>query len=119
LDWTVSAHSTPALATLNAVSAALPLASWRPAPLRRVRERIARAPGMGQLTLTGVMPSGHIGTVMPQRMYFIDHAQAVLDALDLGRPTHLDKNPMIGDVPLPARGVLALAQAMWLIRDPA
>ncbi len=25
--------------------------------------------------------------------------------------------PMIGDVPMPARGVLAIGQAMWAIRD--
>ena len=55
---------------------------------------------------------------MPQRMHYIDQARATLDGVDLGRPARLDKNPTIGDVPLPARGVLAIGQAMWEIRDP-
>ncbi len=32
--------------------------------------------GMGQLQLTGTMPSGHTGTLMPQRMYYIDTSHA-------------------------------------------
>jgi hypothetical protein len=118
LDWTLSVHASPALAALNAVSAVMPLATWRPATLRRVRERMAHALGMGQLRLSGGMPSGHVGTVMPQRMYYVDHAQATLDGVDLGRPCRTDQNPMIGDLPLPSRGVLVVGQAMWQIRDP-
>jgi hypothetical protein len=119
LEWTLRADTSPALATLNAISAAMPLASWRPDPLLRVRERIGRALGMGNLTLSGVMPSGHRGTFMPTRMYYIEQAQANLDGVDLGRPTHLDENPKIGDLSLPARGVLAFGHAMFEIRDPA
>jgi hypothetical protein len=65
------------------------------------------------------MPSGHTGTLMPQRMYLVDDSQATLDGVDLGRPTHLRDNPTIGGVTLPARGVLATGQAMWQILDPA
>lgn len=118
LDWTLSVRASPVLGVLNAIGAAMPLATWRPGPLRRGRERMAQALGMGRLALSGVMPSGHVGTLMPQRMYYIDHAHAALDGLDLGHPAHLDENPTIGDVPLPARGVLAIGQAMWQIRDP-
>ena len=74
---------------------------------------------MGQLQLTGTMPSGHTGTLMPQRMYFINHSQAILDGIDLGRPAHLQANPAIGGIPLPARGVLATGQAVFEILDPA
>jgi hypothetical protein len=36
-----------------------------------------------------------------------------------GAPVRLRENPRIGDVPLPARGILAIGQAVWEILDPA
>ena len=71
---------------------------------------------MGRLELAGTMPTGHEGVLMPKRMYLVDTAHAVLDGLDLGRPIRLVTNPTIGQVPLPARGILAQGQAMWRAR---
>jgi hypothetical protein len=119
LEWTVTATSTPILGLLNMVSSALPLASWRPRSLLRARELLARALGMGELQLSGTMPSGHHGTLMPERMYFTDDSRATLAGADLGRPARLRDNPTIGEVTLPARGVLAIGQATWEILDPA
>lgn len=81
----------------------------------RARERLAGALGMGQLRLTGTMPSGHTGTLMPRRMYFIDAARATLDGADLGQPARWPASPVIGGVPLPARGVLAIGQAVFAL----
>lgn len=117
LHWTLSASSNRLLGALNAVGAALPLATWRPRALLRARESLAQALGMGHLQLSGVMPSGHVGTLMPQRMYFIEDSRARFDGLDLGRPAHVRENPAIGDVPLPARGILGIGGGMWRIRD--
>jgi 6-phosphogluconolactonase/glucosamine-6-phosphate isomerase/deaminase len=72
---------------------------------------------MGDLQMSGVMPNGHIGTLMPRRMFFVEEARATLEGEDLGRPTHAAANPMIGEVPLPARGVLAIGQGMRRILD--
>jgi hypothetical protein len=119
LEWRLSVARSPVTGLLNPVSARLPLASWRPRVLVRARERLARALGMGELEMTGTMPSGHRGLLMPQRMYLIGDSQATLDGTALGRPTRLKDNPTIGGVPLPARGVLSIGQAMWEIRDPA
>jgi len=118
LDWTLTAGETRVLHLLNAVSAKLPVGSWRPRVLVRAREQLGRALGMGRLQMSGVMPSGHTGTLMPQQMYFVDEARAELDGVDLGRPTRLSENPTIGGVPLPARGVLAIGRAVWEILDP-
>ena len=118
LDWTVTVARSTVMALLNPLSAALPLSSWRPRALLRARERLARALGMGRLEMAGLMPSGHSGLLMPQRMYFVNRSKAVLDGVDLGSPTRLRENPVIGGVPLPARGVLAIGQGMWPIRDP-
>ena len=119
LQWTLTARSTRTLNTLNAMRARMPLSTWRPASLVHARERLAQALGMGRLQMSGVMPSGHTGTLMPQRMYYIDDAHAVLDGIDLGHPTHMTVNPTIGNVALPARGVLAIGQAVWKILDPS
>ncbi len=119
LEWTLTATSTRLLDLVNAMSAAMPLATWRLRSLVRARELLASALDMGQLRLSGTMPSGHTGTLMPKRMYFIDDSQATLDGADLGRPAHLRANPTIGGVPLPARGVLAIGQAVFKILDPA
>src|SRR5262249_43328004 len=119
LEWTLTAATAPVLTLLNTVSAAMPLATWRWRSLVRVRERLARALGMGQLRLTGTTPGGHAATLMPERMYFIDDSQATLAGVDLGRPARLPDNPVIGGIPLPARGVLASGQAVFKILDPA
>lgn len=113
LEWTLTATSTRVLALLNAMSAVMPQVTWRLRPLVRARERLAGALGMGRLRLTGTTPSGHTGTLMPGRMYFIDDARATLDGADLGRPVRLPASPVIGQVPLPARGVLAIGQAVF------
>jgi hypothetical protein len=117
LDWTVTAARSPLVGVLNPLSAAMPLSTWRPRILVQARQRLAQGLGMGRLRMSGVMPSGHSGTLMPQRMYLVNESTAVLDGSDLGAPTRLRENPTIGGVPLPARGVLAIGQAMWPISD--
>lgn len=118
LEWTVRATETPTLRVMNAVSRRLPLWTWRSQALVRARERLAKQVlGMGDIRMSGRMPSGHFGTLMPENMYFIDEATAILRGQDLGRPATVAINPRIGDVPLPARGVLAIGQAAWRILD--
>jgi hypothetical protein len=101
-----------------AVSSRLPVSSWRPRSLVRARERIARCFGMGDLQLQSVMPSGHTGRLVPEQMFLVDRSAARLDDRDLGRPVRLQENPSIGDLRLPARGVLVKAGAEWDILDP-
>ena len=118
LDWTVDASETPLLRVLNWISPRLPLWTWKPDWLVHAREVMARSIlDMGTIRMRGVMPSGHTGTLMPERIYFIESSRATLEGVNLGRPTHLDHPPMIGDVTLPARGVLAVGQAAWKILD--
>jgi hypothetical protein len=119
LEWMLTATSTRILALLKALNAAMPLATWRLRPLVRVRERLASALAMGRLQLAGTMPDGHTGTIMPERMYFVDDSQATLDGTDLGRPAHLRASPVIGGFPPPARGVLSTGLAVFDILDPA
>jgi hypothetical protein len=118
LQWSLTARQTPALRALNAISPRLPLRTWQSPRLVRAREQIANhVLGMGDLRMTGPMPSGHHGILMPQRMFFVDQTSAVLDGVDLGRATRATRNPQIGGVALPARGVLAIGQGAWQLPD--
>ena len=118
LVWRVTAARSPLMGLLNPFSAGMPLSTWRASALVGARERLARGLGMGRLQMAGAMPSGHSGLLMPQRMYLVNQSSALLGGVDIGSPTRLRENPRIGDVPLPARGVLAIGQAMWHIDDP-
>lgn len=118
LTWNLSVTRSTVLALLNAASALMPLASWRPRGLVRGRELLAGALGMGRLEMAGETPSGHQGLLMPQRMYLVDRSEANMDGALLGQPTRLKQNPTIGGVSLPARGVLAIGAAVWAVRDP-
>jgi hypothetical protein len=118
LDWRLTATETPMLAVMNVVHAAMPLSTWRSPMLIRARETMVRAMGLGRLQMSGVTPSGHTGTLMPQRMYFVDESSATIDGTELGHPVHLKDSPTIGGVALPARGILAIGQGMWQILDP-
>jgi len=118
LRWTMTAHRSPVLGLLNPLMASMPLATWRVSALVRLREKVASMLGLGNLALYGPMPSGHVGLLMPQRMYLVDDADAVLAGADLGSPVRGQENPRIGEFALPARGVIALGQAMWTILDP-
>ena len=65
-----------------------------------------------------MMPSGHVGKLMPERMYLVQDSTACLDGVDLGRPVRLPANPVIGEFRLPARGVLVKGGAVWDVRPP-
>jgi hypothetical protein len=114
LEWTLTAHETPVLRVMNRVGPRMPLSTWRSPRLLAAREVMARRlVGIGRIKMSGTMPSGHRGILMPQRMYLVDETSAVLDGVDLGRATRVDVNPTIGEVPLPARGVLAVGGGAW------
>lgn len=118
LEWTVQATETSMLRIMNWMNRRSPLWTWKRDWLLRAREFMAeRLLGMGPIRLKGKMPSGHVGTLMPQRMYFVESSSAVLEGTTLGQPTRATRPIDIGGVPLPSRGVLAVGQAAWQIRD--
>jgi hypothetical protein len=117
LEWTVWMQETVGLRLINSISKGLPFWTWQKAWLLKPREWMSRLLGMGNMKLSGVMPSGHFGILMPQRIYFINRTKVQLDGVDLGDPVKVSPNPTIGDVPLPARGIFAIGQAHWDILD--
>lgn len=120
LEWTMSMRAPSFLRVLNAASAALPLWTWRPAPLLRLRELLSkRLLGMGEVNLSFTSASGHETIIMPQEVYFVDDASATFDGDEFGELVRLERNPTIGGVPTPSRPVFVFGQAHMKIRDPA
>lgn len=120
LTWTVEASETSLLRLMNRLSPHLPLWTWKTRVLVAARELLARRLlHVGPIRMRGTMPSGHVSTLMPERMYFIDSSTAVLDGEDLGRPIRLEEPVDIGGVLVPSRGILAVGQAAWEILDRA
>lgn len=120
LVWTMTISAPLSLQGLNAMSSLLPIRSWKPAPLLRVRERVAkRFLGMGDLRFSFTMPSGHDAVIMPEEVFFIEESDAELNGRSLGDPVRLKTNPTIGDVPLPTRPTFVLGQAHMKITNPA
>jgi hypothetical protein len=114
LRWVMTIGDTPLLRGMNAASAPLPRASWKPDPLVRAREVLSeRLLGMGAVTLRGTTPSGHVTTLCPLRIHLVTHSQAVLLGRDLGGPVRLAGSPTIGDVGLPARPTFAFGEAFF------
>lgn len=119
LEWTMTLSAPLPLRVLNALSAAMPLWTWKPRVLRRIREWAARGLlGMGEMHLSFTSPSGFDTIIMPERVYFVATSSAVLEGRDLGRPVRLDANPTLGSVPLPTRAVFAIGQAHARSPDP-
>lgn len=118
LVWTMAMTASPLVQVLNAASAALPLWTWKPAPLLRLREWMAkRLFDVGDLRFSFVTPSGHDTTIMPEQMFFIGTSEAAWDGQDLGAPARLDANPTIGGIPLPTRPTFVIGQAHMRITD--
>lgn len=118
LVWTMSMTAPPLLRVMNAVSGLLPLWSWKPVPLVRMRQWMAsRLLGMGDIRLSFETPSGQDAVIMPERIFFIDASKAVLDGQDLGEPVRLAENPTMGGIPMPARPTFAIGGAHMRIRD--
>lgn len=118
LEWTFSMSQDRRLAVVNAINAALPLSSWRRRSLVAAREWLAEhVLGIGRSDLSGRLPGGMPGTMMPQRVYRIDSSTARLDDVDLGDPVRADEPPRFGEFELPSVPLFAVGEAHVEIPD--
>ena len=114
LRWAMTVGETALLRGMNAASAPLPRATWKPDGLVRAREVLSeRVLGMGAVTLRGTTPSGHVTTLCPLRIHLVTESQAVLDGRDLGGPVRMSEAPTIGRIGLPARPTFAFGEAFF------
>lgn len=118
LQWTFSMSRDPLMALVNAINAALPLASWRSPALVAAREWLAQhVLNIGPVDLSGRLPGGMSGTLMPQRIYRIDDSTARLDGVDLGTPVRLEEPPRFGEFRLPSCPLFAVGEAHVQVPD--
>lgn len=117
LRWRLAMSRTVPLAVLNGLHAPLPLSTWRPHWLIRLREWGLRLLGLGPVSIAGTAPVGERLVAVMRRMYWIDRSTARLDGRDLGEPVVLERCPTIGGWPLPRRGVFAIGEAHGTIGD--
>ena len=119
LSWSVSMTTTPLVRLMNMVSPRLPDPLWRAPTMLRVWEWAGRTFfDLGDFKLSGTMPSGHFGILMPQRMFPIISTKANLSGQDLGQGARVKENPSIGKARLPARPTFAIGRAFFKILDP-
>lgn len=118
LDLRLSIGAPYPLRCLNAVHASMPFVLRRSRLYARMMELMARwLLNMSEATMRGIMPSGHLGVVVPRQILFITGAQAVLDGTDLGTPARVQVSPRIGEFALPARPTFAVGGGFWKILD--
>jgi hypothetical protein len=120
LRWTMSLTEPAYLRALNAASSRLPEAAWRSSLVLRGMEAMASGLlGMGEMQLSGKVPSGHWATLTPRRMYFVRDAHAELAGLDLGSPVKAAPPPTIGVTRLPSRPAFAVGRAFFRPDQPS
>lgn len=118
LEWSFSMTRGPLMAAVNAINAALPLSSWRSPALLGAREWLARCVlDVGPVDLSGRLPGGMHGILMPQRIYRIDDSTARLDGADLGAPVRLEEPPTFGAFRLPSCPLFAVGEAHVRVPD--
>jgi hypothetical protein len=118
LVWTMSMTAPPVLRLLNAVTAALPLWTWKTALQPWIAEWMAKwLLGLGDVPFSFVTPSQQSAILVPERQFFIDASRATWQGQDLGEPVVLGENPTIGQVRLPTRATFVIGQAHARIPD--
>jgi hypothetical protein len=118
LDWTVTLAERPMEAMMNRMGGPMPTWTWRPRPLRAMREVMAnRALRMGRIRLDGLAPAGMPLVMMPDLVYGVESSRAILRGVDLGEVTRAEEEPQVGEFRFPVRGALAIGDFRARIAD--
>jgi len=118
LRWTFSLSRGPLLASVNTINAILPLATWQSSALVAAREWLAEhVLDIGPVDLSGRLPGGMVGNLMPKRIYRIEDSVARLDGDDLGAPVRPEETPYFGEFKLPSCPLFAVGEAHVQIPD--
>lgn len=118
MAWKMSMVAPPTLQKINKLNTTLPLWTWKPAPLLRIREWMAkRFLDMGNVRFSFLSASGHKTIIMLEQTLIIKSSKAKWKGESLGEMIRLDYNPTIGEVSLPKQPTFVIGQAHMRIKD--
>lgn len=109
LDWRMAVASTPVTSMMNAMMGLMPAALFRSDPVLAAMSLMSTALlGAGDLQLRGHMPNRQWFQAGPRRVWVVSKVSATIAGRNLGGPAPLDQQAMLGDVPMPQRGLLMM-----------
>lgn len=109
LRWHMTLSSTPVTTMMNAMMGVMPSALFRIDPVLSAMSAMSTALlGAGELRLRGHMPNRQWFQAGPRRVWVVSEASATTDRRDLGEPATLEIQAVLGEVPIPQRGLLMM-----------
>ncbi|HQZ11991.1 MAG TPA: hypothetical protein PK286_03820 [Devosia sp.] len=107
LRWLMRVSSTPATKMMNAIMSVMPSALFRSDPVLSAMSAMSTAMlGAGDLRLRGHMPNRQWFQAGPRQVWVVSQASATIGGRDLGGAAPLKTQALLGEVPMPQRGLL-------------
>jgi hypothetical protein len=109
LSWRIHIASTPVTRMMNLMMAMMPTALFRSNAVLTMMSLMSTAMlAAGRFRLRGHVPNGQWFQAAPRRVWMVREASATIAGRDLGAQAPLALQAMLGEVPLPQRGVLMM-----------
>ena len=109
LDWNMRIADTPVTRMMNVMMAMMPEALFRSNFVLSIMSLMSTAMlNAGRFRLCGHVPNRQWFQAGPRRVWVIAEAKATIAGRDLGPPAPLAAQAMLGEVPLPQRGVVMM-----------
>ncbi len=109
LRWRMRVASTPVTRMMNLMMSLMPAALFRNNPVLTMMSFMSTAMlAAGRLRLRGLVPNGQWFQAAPRRVWVVPEASASIGRRDLGPAAPLAVQAMLGEVPMPQRGVLMM-----------
>lgn len=109
LVWRMHVAATPVTQVMNLMMSLMPAALFRSNPVLTMMSFMSTAMlAAGRMRLRGFVPNGQWFQAAPRQVWVIPDASATIARRDLGPPAPLAVQAMLGEVPMPQRGVLMM-----------
>jgi hypothetical protein len=109
LCWNMRVASTPVTKMMNAMMALMPAVLFRSDLVLSMMSLMSTAMlAAGRFRLSGHMPNRQWFQAGPRAVWVVTEASATIAGRALGQPAPLTGQAMLGEVPLPQRGILMM-----------